>query len=70
MLATLERLSNAYSHYKAALDAPDAQTYITEVSKTWSTDPLRAQKVLGIYQEYIALPAASPGVAPTPTDPG
>ena len=53
-LATLERLSNVYPHYKAALDAPDAKTYITEVSSTWSTDPLRALKVLGIYQDYIA----------------
>ena len=53
-LATLERLSNAYPHYKAALDAKDARSYITEVSSTWSTDPLRALKVMGIYQEYIA----------------
>jgi flagellum-specific peptidoglycan hydrolase FlgJ len=51
-LATLERLSNAYPHYKAALNAPDAQTYILEVSQTWSTDPDRAKKVLSIYQEY------------------
>jgi flagellum-specific peptidoglycan hydrolase FlgJ len=51
-LATLERLANAYPHYKAALAAPDAQTYIAEVSKTWSTDPERGQKVLSIYQEY------------------
>jgi flagellum-specific peptidoglycan hydrolase FlgJ len=54
-LATLQRLSNAYPHYKAALAAPDSETYITEVSKTWSTDPDRARKVLSIYQEY-ALP--------------
>lgn len=50
-LATLQRLANAFPHYKAALEAPDAETYITEVSKTWSTDPNRAQKVLSIYQE-------------------
>lgn len=52
-LATLERLSNAYPHYAAALRAGDARTYIAEVSKTWSTDPNRAQKVLGIYEEYL-----------------
>jgi flagellum-specific peptidoglycan hydrolase FlgJ len=52
-LATLERLSNAFPHYKAALEAADAVTYINEVSKTWSTDPNRAQKVLSIYQEYL-----------------
>ena len=54
-LATLQRLANAYPHYKAALAAPDAETYIAEVSKTWSTDPLRGDKVLGIYREYTGL---------------
>ena len=38
-LVTLERLSNAYPHYKAALDARDARSYIENVSETWSTDP-------------------------------
>lgn len=38
-LVTLERLSNAYPHYKAALDAPDAKSYIISVSESWSTDP-------------------------------
>jgi flagellum-specific peptidoglycan hydrolase FlgJ len=52
-LSTLQRLSNAFPHYKAALDAPDAQTFVNEVSKTWSTDPKRAQKVISIYQEYL-----------------
>jgi flagellum-specific peptidoglycan hydrolase FlgJ len=51
-LITLERLSNAYPHYAGALRAPDAPTYISEVSKTWSTDPDRGKKVLSIYQEY------------------
>lgn len=50
--ATLQRLSNVYSHYKAALAAPNAETYIAEVSKTWSTDPQRANKVLAIYNEF------------------
>jgi flagellum-specific peptidoglycan hydrolase FlgJ len=53
-LATLERLSNAFPHYAAALRAPDAQTFVTEVSKTWSTDPNRGAKVLSIYQEYLS----------------
>ena len=52
-LATLQRLSNAYPHYKAALEAPDAQTFVAEVSKTWSTDPNRAQKVISIWQEFV-----------------
>jgi len=51
-LATLERLSNAYPHYKAALDSIDAAEYIAEVSKTWSTDPKRGEKVLSIYLDY------------------
>lgn len=51
-LATLERLSNAFPHYAAALRAPDAETYIAEVSKTWSTDPDRGKKVLSIYHDY------------------
>jgi flagellum-specific peptidoglycan hydrolase FlgJ len=53
-LATLERLSNAYPHYKAALAAHDATEYISEVSKTWSTDPDRGKKVLSIYLDYNA----------------
>jgi flagellum-specific peptidoglycan hydrolase FlgJ len=52
-LATLQRLSNAYPHYAAALKATDARTFVTEVSKTWSTDPNRALKVLGVYEEYL-----------------
>lgn len=52
-LATLERLSNAFPHYAAALHAEDAQTYISEVSKTWSTDPDRAKKVLDVYEEFL-----------------
>jgi flagellum-specific peptidoglycan hydrolase FlgJ len=58
-LATLQRLSNVYPHYKAALDAPDAATYIKEVSQTWSTDPNRAAKVQSIYDDYLALPPVS-----------
>ncbi len=50
--ATLVRLQNIYPHYRAALLAPDAETYVREVSKTWSTDPQRANKVLGIYLQY------------------
>ena len=54
-LATLERLSNVYPDYRTALDAPDPQTYIWAVSKTWSTDPKRAQKVFNIYQDFLTL---------------
>jgi flagellum-specific peptidoglycan hydrolase FlgJ len=62
-LATLERLSNALPHYAAALQAPDAQTYITEVSKTWSTDPDRAKKCQSIYDEFTAGQAGTGGAS-------
>lgn len=58
-LATLERLSNAYPHYAAALRAGDARTYVIEVSKSWSTDPARAQKVIAIYDEFVKSEAAT-----------
>jgi flagellum-specific peptidoglycan hydrolase FlgJ len=53
-MGTLYRLANLFPHYKAALSAPDAESYIAEVSKTWSTDPNRGAKVLSIYQEFIS----------------
>jgi flagellum-specific peptidoglycan hydrolase FlgJ len=52
-MATLQRLAPSYPHYAAALAAPDAQTFVTEVSKTWSTDPNRAAKVIAIFNSYI-----------------
>jgi flagellum-specific peptidoglycan hydrolase FlgJ len=38
-MATLKRLAPAYPHYKNALAAASATTYVMEVSRTWSTDP-------------------------------
>lgn len=58
-MATLRRLQDAYPHYQAALSAPDSQTYIVEVSKTWSTDPNRAAKVQAIYDEAFPPAAAA-----------
>lgn len=54
-LATLSRLASVFPHYAAALAANNPLTYITEVSKTWSTDPQRATKVWSIYQDYCAV---------------
>ena len=51
-LATLQRLSNRYPHYAAALGAQNAVAFVTEVSKSWSTDPNRAQKVISIYNAW------------------
>src|SRR6266567_1504137 len=48
-MATLLRLASTFPHYAAALGASSAVTYINEVSRTWSTDPRRAAKVLAIY---------------------
>ena len=53
-MATLQRLANAYPHYSAALNAKDRDSYIEEVSKTWSTDPQRAAKVKAIYDEIAS----------------
>lgn len=52
-LATLTRLAPSHPHYAAALAATDGKTFITEVSQTWSTDPLRAGHVLNIYWEFF-----------------
>lgn len=64
-LVTLERLAPNYPHYAAALAATDAETYIAEVSKAWSTDPERAQKCTSIYRQYLALNAPSNPVQET-----
>lgn len=51
---TLVRLSPDYPHYAAALAAPNEIDFVTEVSKTWSTDPERAQKCIDIFQDYTS----------------
>jgi flagellum-specific peptidoglycan hydrolase FlgJ len=48
-MATLKRLASVYPHYAHALAAGSATTYVMEVSRTWSTDPERGEKVLAIY---------------------
>lgn len=48
----LVRLQDEYPAYKSALHAADPETYVTQVSKSWSTDPQRAQKVLEIYRAH------------------
>lgn len=50
-MATLKRLAPMYAHYAAALAASSGTTYVNEVSRTWSTDPARANKVLAIYDQ-------------------
>lgn len=48
----LESLRHAYPHYAAALAAKTGEEFISEVSKSWSTDPQRAGKVLSIYDAH------------------
>lgn len=54
---TLRNMEHAYAHYFAALSANDPSIYIVEVSKSWATDPKRAQKVQAIYDEYFGTQA-------------
>lgn len=54
-MATLRLLAPHYPHYAAALRAPDAQTFVTQVSLTWSTDPQRGSKVIQIFNTYMSL---------------
>lgn len=50
---TLRRLAKIYPHYAVALKAASGEEFVTEVSKTWSTDPKRAPDVLAIYREFF-----------------
>jgi flagellum-specific peptidoglycan hydrolase FlgJ len=51
-MLTLTRLQNTYPHYRCALSAADGETYVTEVSRSWSSLPNRAQIVLKIHDEW------------------
>jgi flagellum-specific peptidoglycan hydrolase FlgJ len=52
----LRRMSPRWPHYQQALTAGTGEAFITAVSKTWSTDPGRAAKVLSIYRQHFPLP--------------
>ena len=54
-MALLHRLAPIYPHYRQALAAPSGEAFIAQVSKTWSTDPQRAQKVLALYREHFTV---------------
>lgn len=51
-MSALQHLAPAYPHYKAALEAKSGEEFVEEVSKTWSTDQLRAKKVLEIHSVH------------------
>jgi len=50
----LERLSEGYPHYAAALVARTGDDFTREVSISWSTDPQRAAKVVAIHAAHQA----------------
>src|SRR5271169_74477 len=52
---TLRRLAPNEPHYENALCAPTDIVFVTEVSLTWSTDPLRAQKVQSIHAAHAGV---------------
>ena len=52
--ATLVRLAPEYFHYAAALNATDGETYVRQVSMSWSTDPDRADHVISIHRAHFA----------------
>lgn len=64
-MALLRRLEQSYPAYARALAANTGEAFIEEVSRAWSTDPQRAQKVLAIHRQHSAsfLPLASGAVA-------
>jgi flagellum-specific peptidoglycan hydrolase FlgJ len=64
-MALLHSLAASWPNYSAALRATTGDQFITEVSRTWSTDPARAGKVLAVYDYHRAVFAApqTPDVA-------
>jgi flagellum-specific peptidoglycan hydrolase FlgJ len=53
-MALLRRLEHSYPAYGRALVATTGEAFIEEVSRAWSTDPQRAQKVLAIHRQHCA----------------
>ncbi len=52
-MALLRSLENGYPHYRAALLATSGTEFVAQVSKSWSTDPQRAGKVLSVYRAHF-----------------
>lgn len=62
-MQTLLRLCHVYPEYQAALTATDPITYVTQVSRRWSTDPGRAAKVIAIFGEVFPPPVLHPDLS-------
>ncbi|MHB8301669.1 MAG: glucosaminidase domain-containing protein [Acidobacteriaceae bacterium] len=58
-MGLLKRLARDFPHYASALKASNGEQYVMAVSRSWSTDPERAGKVLAIYDAHVqTLPSA------------
>lgn len=55
-MTLLRALQAGYPHYGAALAAKSGEQFVLQVSKSWSTDPQRATKVLSVYRQHFATP--------------
>ncbi len=51
-MALLRALAPVYPNYAEALAAKTGEQFVFAVSRTWSTDPARAIKVLRIFRDY------------------
>jgi flagellum-specific peptidoglycan hydrolase FlgJ len=56
----LRSLAGEYPNYRRALAAATGEDFVVEVSRTWSTDPARAAKVLDIYRRHCVVFAQEP----------
>lgn len=53
-MALLRSLADGYPNYREALAATTGEQFVTLVSRSWSTDPARAGKVLAVYDTHRA----------------
>lgn len=67
-MSLLRSLARAWPNYRVALAAKTGEQFITAVSRTWSTDPARAGKVLALYDAHCDVLAAA--AAPPPASAG
>ena len=51
-MALLHSLATGYPNYREALAAATGEQFVTAVSRSWSTDPARAGKVLAVYDAH------------------
>jgi flagellum-specific peptidoglycan hydrolase FlgJ len=52
-METLRRLAGHYTGYADSLRAQNGTDFVVSVSRDWSTDPLRGQKVLSIHKAHF-----------------